>query len=242
MIVQSMTPQEVFREIERDVPHVRAWREGNMKAISKRARKMLKFPITVWFDHESPRRNRYLCMSVITDRNFYKKSINVIVALQKAEYGWAVFFFSWSGEKDFKKMTLLPHVFDRYAERLGIDKTGVELIKHYVSHNLEGWATRDDRFSGRSVRYKGRENLCLSVRDGVLLGESIDRIFVAHTFITYDMATGLQGEAFAQRRDLLMTDDELAREGHKEQEQEPITKRYANQLQELACFTGGGCD
>jgi hypothetical protein len=219
-----MTPQEVFREIERDIPHVRAWREGNMKALSKRARQMMKFPMTVWYDHESPRRNRYLCMSVITDRNFYKKSINAIAALQKAERGWAVFFFSWSGEKDFKKTTLLPHVFDRYGERMGIEKTGVELVKHYISHNLEGWATRDNRFSGRSVRYKGRDNLCLSVRDGVLLGEWVDGIFIAHTFITYDMATGPQNEAFVQRRDRLMTDEELSRVGHKEteQEQEPI--------------------
>ena len=201
-----------------------------MKALSKRARKMMKFPMTVWYDHESPRRNRFLCMSIITDRNFYKKSINAISALQKAEHGWAVYFFSWSGEKNFKNMALMPHVFDRYAERCCIEKSGIELIKHYISHNLEGWATRDNRFSGRSVRYKGRDNLCLSIRDGVLLGEMVDDIFIAHTFITYDMATGLQGEAFIQRRDRLMTDDELARIGHKQQEQEPITKRYVPEL------------
>ena len=215
-----MTPQEVYREIDRDLPGLRVWREGTFKAIAKRARKMMKFPQTVWYDHESPRRNRYLSLSVIRSSNFRKNSLNSTVALQKAERGWTIYYFDWYGKKDFKKVMMLPHMFDRYAERCGVEKTGIELIKHFVSHNLEGGAVRDDRFSGRSVRYKGRDNLCLSMRDGVLLGEKVDDIVVIHTFITYDMASGLQSEAFEQRRSRLMTDEELSKVAYRELKQE----------------------
>lgn len=213
MIVSSMTPQEVYREIERDKPRMAYWREATFKSIAKRARQMMKFPQTIWYDHESPRHNRYLFMSIIFDRNFDRNSISMGVALQKMERGWAVFYFGWPWQAQFNKIALLPHVFDRYAdpERGNVQKTGIELIKHFIRHNTDGMPVKGERLSGRSVRYKGRDNLCLSMHDGVLLGEEVDDIFVAHTFITYDMATGLQSEAFEHKRSKLHSQQEQSR-------------------------------
>lgn len=205
MIVQSMTPQEVYSEIDREIDRMWAWRQHTYKSVAKRARQMMKFPQVMWYDHESSRHNRYLCMNIILDRNFSRNSIRVSIALQKMEHGWAVYYFGWPGQEKFDRMVLLPHVFDRYAERADVQKTGIELIKHFIRYNTDGWCMRDNRFSGRSVRYNGRDNRCMSLHDGVLLGETIDNIFVARTFITYDMATGLQGDAFEERRARLRT-------------------------------------
>jgi hypothetical protein len=43
----------------------------------------------------------------------------------------------------------------------------------------------------------------------VLLGEEIDDIFVAHTFITYDMASGLQREEFERNKDKILNMEEM---------------------------------
>lgn len=209
-----MTPQEVYREIERDKSSMAYWRLGTFKSLEKRARQMMKFPQTVWYDHETKRHNRYLFMSIIFDRNFHKNGISIGVALQKMERGWAVYYFGWQWQVKFNKLALLPHVFDRYAdpERGNVQKTGIDLIKHFISRNTDGVAINGDKFSGRSVRYKGRDNLCLSMHDGVLLGEKVGDIFVAHTFITYDMATGLQSETFEKKRGTLRPQKVQSRE------------------------------
>ena len=78
-----------------------------------------------------------------------------------------------------------------------------------MERNNYGEISKGDKFSGRSVRYNGRDNLCKSVHDGVLLGEIVDGIFIVHTFITYEMATGLQREEFEKNRGMIITNEEL---------------------------------
>jgi hypothetical protein len=45
----------------------------------------------------------------------------------------------------------------------------------------------------------------------VLLGEITNDIFVAHTFITYEMATGLQREEFEKNKGMILSNDEIMR-------------------------------
>ena len=108
---------------------------------------------------------------------------------------------------------MMPHVFDRYAdpERGNVRKTGIELIKHFFEHNNYGEISRGDMFSGRSVRYKGRDNIAKCVTDGVLLGEITNNIFVAKTFITYEMATGLQRKEFEKNKGRIISLDDFVR-------------------------------
>jgi hypothetical protein len=49
------------------------------------------------------------------------------------------------------------------------------------------------------------------VADGVLLGEIANDIFVAHTFITYEMATGLQREEFEKNKGKILPLDDVIR-------------------------------
>lgn len=205
MIVKSMTPEEVYNEIEKDLPNVEAWWRDVRKKVSRFALKLTKFPRAKWYEYKSHRLNRYIFRAFLYDR---KTLFTMILALQKADRGYAVYVTKLSWQNRTNKFAVLPHVFDRYAQRVGVKKEGVELVKHFFERNFHGEPSKDNMLSGKSVRYKGRDNLCLSMQEGVALGEMIDGIFVAHTFITYDMATGLQREEFERKRDGMPTDEE----------------------------------
>lgn len=211
MIVRSMTPEEVYMEIDRDMQEVCSWWMKKRKELVRIAKWTVRLPRTSWYEFESSRKNRYIVMSVIMGRRYNKASLTCVFALQKMDRGFAVFFTRWPWQMVANRMVLLPHVFDRYADpkRGNVGKTGIDLIKHFVERNAYGEPTRDDKLSGRSVRYAGRDNICLSVQDGVLLGEECGDIFIAHTFITYEMATGLQREVFEQNKGKVLSSVEV---------------------------------
>jgi len=211
MIVSAMTPEEVYKEIEKDQPELSDWWLKKREMQIRIAKYTIKLPRSTWFEFESKRRNRYLVISIIMGRNYNNDGLTSMVALQKMERGWAVYFTRFLWQRIATKEVILPHVFDRYADpdRGNVNKTGIELIKHFIERNACGEPVKGDKLSGRSVRYKGRDNLCACVKEGVLLGEMVNEIFVAHTFITYDMATGLQKEVFEQNKEKVLSHREV---------------------------------
>ena len=106
-------------------------------------------------------------------------------------------------------MVMTPHMWKRYAERTGTDKSGTELIKHYFSTNIHGKDTRNQHIVGRSVRYNGEQHMCCCVDEGVLLGQEHGNLFIARTFITYDMCCGHQQQEFDTQRKSILTDREI---------------------------------
>lgn len=213
MIVQSMNPEEVYREIDKDMAEVTDWWSRKRKTLFNIAKWTVKLPRTTWYEYESSRKNRYLVLSIIMGRKYNDESMTGLMALQKMEKGFAVYVSKFPWQRIAAPHVFLPHVFDRYhdPDRGNVQKTGIELIKHFMERNSYGEISRGDKFSGRSVRYKGRDNLAKSVTDGVLLGEIVGDIFVAHTFITYDMATGLQREEFEKNKGMILSNEEIMR-------------------------------
>ena len=213
MIVQSMNPEEVYREIDKDMAEVTDWWSRKRKTLFNIAKWTVKLPRTTWYEYESNRKNRYLVLSIIMGRKYNDESMTGLMALQKMEKGFAVYVSKFPWQRIAAPHVFLPHVFDRYhdPDRGNVQKTGIELIKHFMERNSYGEISRGDKFSGRSVRYKGRDNLAKCVTDGVLLGEIVGDIFVAHTFITYDMATGLQREEFEKNKGMILSNEEIMR-------------------------------
>lgn len=213
MIVQSMNPEEVYREIDKDMAEVTDWWSRKRKTLFNIAKWTVKLPRTTWYEYESSRKNRYLVLSIIMGRKYNDESMTGLMALQKMEKGFAVYVSKFPWQRIAAPHVFLPHVFDRYhdPDRGNVQKTGIELIKHFMERNSYGEISRGDKFSGRSVRYKGRDNLAKCVTDGVLLGEIVGDIFVAHTFITYDMATGLQREEFEKNKGMILSNEEIMR-------------------------------
>ena len=194
-----MTHAEVYVELDKDRDNVARWFDHRADEFRRRALKMTKFPVTWWLDYTSPRKNRYLISVICTRRNYDRFHGLTILALKREERGYSV-YLSYIGKHSLiRKTVFVPHVFDRYAdpERGNVQKTGIDLIKHFVDHQSNGYVLKDQRLAGRSVRYNGRDHRFIAVNDGVILGDVDNGIFIARTFITYEMATGKQYEEFS---------------------------------------------
>lgn len=200
MIVDSMTHDEVFKELDKDRDNVTRWFIHRADEYRRRALKVTKFPVTWWLDYTSPRKNRYI-ISVRCIRRDYRRFHGLtVVALRRDGRGFSV-YLSYIGTHVFiRKMIFVQHVFDRYAERISINAEGLDIVRHFVDNQTNGTIINDHQLAGRSVRYNGRDHQFVAVKDGVLLGDVENGIFIARTFITYEMATGKQREAFCDAK------------------------------------------
>lgn len=203
-----MTHAEAYRELDADRDNVTRWFVHRDKELRRRARKTLKFPVTWWLDYTSPRKNRYLIGVTCTRRKYDDSYITLTLSLRREKRGFTVYVCNIWKETADKKMIILQHAFDRYAERAGVNKTGTDLIIHFFSHHLGGYDLNNQRLASRSVRYNGRRHHFMAVEEGILLGDIEDGIFIARTFITYDMSGGLQAKGFADARSKLRTIEE----------------------------------
>lgn len=234
MIVDSMTHAEVYREIEKDIDELGRWWGGKRKMLTNIAKWTTKLPRKTWYEYNSKRKNRYIILSTIMGRNYNNDSLTGLFALRKMDKGYALYVSRFPWQHRAAPHVILPHVFDQYhnPERGNVQKTGIELIKHFMERNSYGELSRGDKFSGRSVRYKGRDNLCKSVTDGVLLGEIVDDMFIVRTFITYEMATGLQREEFEKNRGLILTNEEIV-DKYKQENKEELQRIREDAIAEV---------
>lgn len=204
-----MTHAEVYQELERDRETLTSWWHYRRLELQRRALKCQKFPLSVWYDYTSPRKVRYLIYTRIFDKRM-RHILTGIVALRRMSDGWTL-YTTWLGYQQLiAPMVIIPHVLKRYAERANVQKTGIDLIKHYFAHNSIGKDSRDQRVVARSVRWNGEEHRSSCTNEGVLLGQQQqDGIFIARTFITYDMCCGRQQVEFESKRDQILSDTEL---------------------------------
>lgn len=203
MIVDSMTHAEVYQELERDREAVTRWWYHNLEAQRRRVLKSTRFPVQLWFEHTSPRKNRYFFVSHVDDKRMKRVMTGLLVPRLTAD-GLTVYVSWLSTQKIGSPLIFTPHMFRRYAERANVPKKGIELVRHFINRNPYGRVNRDERLMPRSVRYNGEEHKASCVPDGVLLGHIIDGIFIVRTFITYEMTSGLQQQEFETCRDELV--------------------------------------
>lgn len=210
MIVDSMTHEEVYRELERDRDAVTRWWRYNLEAQRRRVLKARQIPVQMWFDYTSARKNRYLFFTRVYDRKM-KKILTGIGVLRHTKDGLCVYTTWLQDQVLIKPMVLTPHMWKQYQnpKRGNVQKSGVELIRHYFEHNTHGRDSHNQAVVGKSVRWNGEEHQSCCVPDGVLLGQVYDGIYVVRTFITYDMCSGLQQDEFEARKQEIMSDREM---------------------------------
>lgn len=196
--------------MDRDRDSIHRWFSHQMKDLHRRALKCRQLPLKVWLDHTSPRKIRYLFYVRIFDRH-KNLLILTMVALRPMSDGTTV-YLTWPVANDsIEPMVYIPHVFKQYAlpDRANVKKTGVELIKHFMERNSRGIDSKNQHVVGRSVRYNGEDHLSCCVDEGVLLGHMQGPIYIAKTFITYDMCGDVQMEEFKPKREGIPTDKEI---------------------------------
>ena len=208
MIVSTMTHDEVYAELERDREAVTRWWGHTLEAQKRRAIKCERFPLNLTFDYTSPRRVRYIFHTRIFDKRM-RYILTGVLALRRESDGFTA-YSTWLGYQRFiAPIVYLPHAFHRYAERVGVNKTGAELVRHFFITNPIGNHTRREDCFARSVRYNGEDHIALCLTEGALLGNREGNYFIARTFITYDMCSGQQREEFESRRRSIVDDREL---------------------------------
>ena len=208
MIVESMTHAEVYKELEREREAVTTWWRCNLAKQRRRVLKSTRFPLNLWFDYTSARKNRYLFFTRLFDKKM--KRILTGIAVPRLTKDGLYVYTSWLADhKLIFPMVLMPHMFKRYSERAGVEKSGIDLVKHYFIHNSHGKDTRNNRVMAKSVRWNGEDHQACCVNDGVLLGQVVDGIYIVRTFITYDMCGGLQQQEFENCRSQILNDREM---------------------------------
>lgn len=210
MIVDSMTHAEVYAELAKERDAVTRWWRHQLYDQRRRALKCRQFPYHIWREYTSTRKNRYLFFSRIFDKHM-KIILTGMAAIRHTSDGMTV-YTTWLGDqKLIAPMVLLPHMWKRYQdpERGNVQKSGIELVKHYFTNNPHGADSHNQRVVGRSVRWNGEEHLACCVSDGVLLGQQYGRMFIARTFITYEMCSGPQQQEFEAKRNKILNDNEM---------------------------------
>lgn len=211
-----MTHTEVYAEVAKEREAVTRWWRHQLADQRRLALKCRQFPYHIWREYTSTRKNRYIFFSRIFDKKMRKILTGVAVVRHTSE-GLTV-YTSWLGDQRLiSPMVLLPHVWKRYQDpkRGNVQKSGIDLIKHYFMNNPHGKDSDNQKVVGRSVRWNGEEHLSCCVNDGVLLGQIVDNIYIARTFITYDMCSGLQQKEFEAKRGEILTDEEMYEQAKK---------------------------
>lgn len=203
-----MTHEEVYAELARDREAYSRWWLHQLNDLKRPMLKSTTFPRHVWREYTSPRRNKYLFFTRVFDKRM-KAILTGIAALRRDADGLTIYTTWLDHQKLISPMVIIPHVWKRYAERVGVDKKGIELVKHYFMNNPHGKDSHNQKVVGRSVRYNGEEHLANCVTEGVLLGQQQGDMFVAKTFITYDMCCGRQQQEFEVCRHQILTDKEM---------------------------------
>ena len=209
-----MTHEEVYQELEREREAVTTWWRHQLTNQRRRALKCTRFPMHIWKDYTSARKNRYLFFSRVFDKHM-KTILTGVAVIRHTSDGLTAYTTWLSDQRLISPMVLTPHMWKRYAERTNIDKHGVELIKHYFANNPYGKDSDNQRVVGRSVRWNGEDHLSSCINDGVLLGQEFDKYYLVRTFITYDMCSGLQQKEFEARRGEILTDEEMYEQAKK---------------------------
>ena len=208
MIVDSMTHEEVYQELEREREAVTRWWRHQLDDQRRRALKCRQFPYHIWREYTSTRKNRYVFFSRVFDKHM-KTILTGIAVIRHTSDGLTVYTTWLSDQRLIAPMVLTPHMWKRYAERAKVDEHGIELIKHYFLKNPHGKDSDNQKMVGRSVRWNGEDHLSCCVPEGVLLGQEFDKYYLVRTFITYDMTTGMQQAEFEDKRSQIITDRDM---------------------------------
>ena len=203
-----MTHEEVYAELAKEREAVTVWWRHQLQDQRRRALKCTRFPMHIWREYTSTRKNRYVFFSRVFDKRM-KAILTGAAAIRQGGDGITVYTTWLDDQQLISPMVLTPHFWKRYAERAHVEKHGMELVKHYFKSNPHGADSRNQKIVGRSVRWNGEDHLSCCVTDGVLLGQQYGRLFVARTFITYDMCSGLQQQEFEDKRKDILTDEEM---------------------------------
>lgn len=197
MIIPQMTETELLQEIKKDLPNVVNISNNKDGKVRRIILKSASFPVYLYSYITSPRKNKWIILwEARNKKNVGDDSLISFVCYQETPHGRYAYMPTWAD----KKLILIvypPHFFSRFAKRMNLNLTGIDLIKRYFEKN-------------NSYAYElGSEDDCKqhiygSSPEGISLGlrNTEHDIILFKTFITYEMTKGSQIEVFARNEEI----------------------------------------
>lgn len=202
MIVPSMTEADLIKEIDADLAQAFKYADSKDKPFRRFVIKSSRFPVYADTDYVSPRKNRWIILfeaknkSMVGDRSLL--TFVVTYSTMHGVYAILVSFINGA-----KVLTIFPpHFFSRYAERMRLSKTGLELIKHYFKFN------NNYMYAGTADTVTG------TTKEGIALGIQTECYnFLFKTFVSFEMLKGEQIENYLKSNSLReeLHEEEIAR-------------------------------
>lgn len=208
MYTQTMNVEEIIKEFNSDLPQVVAISDAKQSKVDKIVRKSAHYPVYLHSFVKTKRGNDWLILfEAKSKKNVGMNCLMTLVSIMNMKDGrYAIMWSTVFGRTQFIMFT--PHFFSRFAQRVGIELTGMELIQRYFKINASYGFNKRKEIVGEMMK----TNIYGSTVEGVALGVQLyteSNVILFRTFITYEMTKGEQIEAFAQA-------EEIRREMHEE--------------------------
>ena len=116
-----MTHEEVYQELEREREAVTTWWQYQLAGERRRALKCRQFPMHIWREYTSQRKNRYLFYSRVFDKKM-RTILTGIAVVRHTSDGLTVYTTWLADQRLISPMIMMPHMWRRYAERTGDKK------------------------------------------------------------------------------------------------------------------------
>ena len=201
LIVDSMTPMEMFDELVDDALKVSRKIKYLIPEYRRNVLKRTSFPVIFKpIDYLSPRKNNWIIVFRAENKKDADKIAITYVCIADSSHGLQVFLVPvLDGIVSVFMFSL--HFLQRYRDRFMngyYDLKGFELINHFFSRNST--FSSDDNVEDKRI-------FNASCEDGVCLGIKKDTDFyILRTFITYEMLRGKQIDTFESLYDTLYDD------------------------------------
>lgn len=197
MILQNMTEEELLKEFIED-------KENALDIICSKRDKILKlekkatiYPFVTHSVFTTKRKNTWLMLCIV-QKKLKKREDPRCVSIAIADSSWGKFAYtSLLGEDTI--VSYSPHLFSRYAERMNVNKTGIELIKHFFLNNRESVFSP---FVKTSKTFKGVGQMIMyaTSNDGICIGNIQPQKlhYEMRTFISNEMLRGEQIDLYIE--------------------------------------------
>ena len=208
MYTATMTADELVKEFTADLPQVVSLSDIKQLKADKIIRKSKTFPVYLHAHVKTKRKNDWMILLEAKSNKYVGDNclISLISHFDVGAGRYAIFWTSYQSTP--VHIIFTPHFFSRFAERVGVNLTGVELIHRYFKKNSSyGFSYVSDFFGNMQ-----KINVYGSTTEGVAMGVQLNtehNIILFRTFITYDMCKGRQIEDFARA-------DKIRKEMHEE--------------------------
>lgn len=187
MIVATMTEEELIKEVRSDMVNAFRFSDSKDQKFRRMVLKSTTFPVRSYCYYTSPKKNKWIILFEARSKKEIGDScrFTFACAYNSAHGYYAVMPTTTNGTHHL--IMYPPHFFSRFADRCGIELTGVDLIRRYFTLNP-------------SYAFEIKENEVYgSSEDGVAMGlMSAKGSVLFKTFITYEMTKGEQVKVFAE--------------------------------------------